>query len=176
MKQLLHRAQSNGARGFTLFELLVVCALVALLAVFALERFRSVQEDAEEVMAEQVLGTLKNATRIRATELISGRRWDELRRMVGGNPFDWLEELPENYDGKLTGEGRPGRWYFDSARGAVVYFVRHAERFESSGGSPSMRFAVVGLDSVGNPLTDEPFSWVGVRPDARYVWNERAMQ
>lgn len=162
--------------GFTLLELLVVCAVVALLAAIALERFGSVQEDAEVVMAEQVLGTLKNATRIRATELISGRRWDELRRMVGGNPFDWLEELPENYSGKLVGEGRPGRWYFDAAQGAVVYFVRHGERFESSAGSPSMRFAVVGLDSAGNPLTDGPFSWVGVRAAARYVWNGRTFK
>lgn len=176
MKRILHRFPIDRAQGFTLLELSVVCAVVALLAVVAFDRFRSFQEDAEVVMAEQVLGTLKNATRIRATELISGRRWDELRRMVGGNPFDWLEELPENYGGQLAGEGRPGRWYFDAGRGAVVYFVRHGERFESADHLPSMRFAVVGLDSEGNPLTDGPFSWVGVRPEARYVWNEKSVK
>lgn len=176
MSTLSNLCRNVRARGFTLLELLVVCAVVALLAAFALERFRSFQEDAEVVMAEQVLGSLKNAARIRATELISARQWDDLRRMVGGNPFDWLEELPENYAGKLSGEGRPGQWYFDAARGAVVYFVRHGERFESSGVLPSMRFAVVGLDSAGHPLTDGPFSWVGVRPEARYVWNERTVK
>lgn len=176
MKRILHRLPIDRAPGFTLLELSVVCAVVALLAVVAFDRFRSFQEDAEVVMAEQVLGTLKNATRIRATELISGRQWDELRRMVGGNPFDWLEEMPENYGGKLAGEGRPGRWYFDAAQGAVVYFVSHGERFESAGHSPSMRFTVVGLDSAGNPLKDGPFSWVGVHPDARYVWNGRTFK
>lgn len=167
-KPRLHFRQE--ARGFTLLELMVVCALVGTLAAVALGRLWDLQADVEEVMAEQVVGALKNAARIRAVELMSAARWDEFRSMPRHNPFDWLEEQPRNYRGELPGSPEPGNWYFDRKSSVAIYYIKHGEGFSSTGVEPVMRFHVVGLDSAGRPVTQPSFSWVGVRPLAEYVW------
>ena len=163
-------------RGFTLLELLVVCALIGVLATFALGRLWSLQQVAEEAVAEQVIGALKNGLRIRSAELISASRWDEFRALPQRNPFDWLEELPENYRGELKETGVPGNWYFDKEIGAATYFVKRADDFRSTEGAPIMRFFVVGLDGSGTLIKKPPFSWLGLRAQAEYVWLGRVLR
>ena len=162
--------------GFTLLELLVVCALVGVLATLALGRLWSLQQEVEEAMAEQVIGALKNGVRIRAAELINASRWEEFRDLPKRNPFDWLEEQPGNYRGELKGSVEAGNWYFDKTTGATIYYVKRADDFRSVEGSSVMRFFVVGLDSSGHSLNKPPFSWVGVRPQAEYVWQGRVLR
>jgi general secretion pathway protein G len=162
--------------GFTLFELLIVCSLIGVLAALALERLWSMQQVAEEVMAEQVVSALRDGVRIRSAELISAQRWEEFRRLPQRNPFELLEELPGNYRGELKSVGEPGYWYFDRKAGAAIYVVKRASEFRSSDGSTVMRFAVVGLDGEGRSLTAPPFSWLGIRPSAEYVWLGRPVR
>jgi len=176
MKRLGQRPAGQRYSGFTLLELLIVCGLVGVLATFALSRLWSLQQDVEEVMAEQVIGGLKNGVRIHAAELIAAARWDELREMPQRNPFDWLEEQPENYRGELKGRGEAGHWYYDKATGAATYYVKHADGFRSADGSAVMRFFVVGLDGSGRMLNKPPFAWVGIRPQAEYVWQGRILR
>jgi len=166
----------QGGKGFTLLELLVVCSIIGVLSTVALGRFWGLQEEVEKVMAEQVIGALKNAARIRAAGLLSASRWDEFRRMPQGNPFEWLEEAPGNYRGELSGRGEPGNWYFDKKNGTTIYYINHGESFRPEEEEPVMRFRVVGLDSAGHPTGPHAFSWVGVRPLADYVWRGRVMR
>jgi prepilin-type N-terminal cleavage/methylation domain-containing protein len=176
MKLLGQRIVGQRCSGFTLLELLIVCGVVGVLATFALGRLWSLQQDVEEIMAEQVVGALKSGVRIHAAELIGASRWDELREMPQRNPFDWLEDQPENYRGELKGRGELGNWYFDKTSGAATYFVKHADGFRSADGSAEMRFFVVGLDGSGRVLNHPPFAWVGIRPQAEYVWLGRILR
>jgi general secretion pathway protein G len=162
--------------GFTLLELLVVCALVGVFAAFALDRLWAMQQVAEEAMAEQVLGALKNGVRIRSAELITANRWEEFRHLPLQNPFEWLEELPGNYRGELKGDGAAGNWYFDRKAGAVVYYVKRAGEFRAADQSLVMRFAVVGLDRSGQLRSAPPFAWVGLRSQTEYVWLGRVLR
>ena len=163
-------------RGFTLFELFVVCTIIGVLAVFALQRLWAMQQVAEEAMAEQVIGALKNGVRIRSAELISANRWDEFRYLPQRNPFDWQEELPGNYRGELKGEGIAGSWYFDAGQRSVVYIVKRADDFRASDGTQTLRFTVVGVDGSGQVRKDEPFSWLALRPQAEYLWLGRVLR
>ncbi len=160
--------------GFTLFELLVVCALVGVLATLALNRLWDLQEEVERVVAEQTVGALKNALRIRAAELMTAARWDEFRKLPGSNPFAWMEEPPSNYGGELGAAsavaGTPGFWYFDRVNGALVYYVKRAAGFRAGDGSRIMRFAVVGVDAAGRPTAGPSFAWVGLRARSEYLW------
>jgi prepilin-type N-terminal cleavage/methylation domain-containing protein len=162
--------------GFTLLELLIVCALVGVLASVALGRLWAIQQVAEEAMAEQVLGALKNGIRIRSAELITSARWDEFRDLPKTNPFDWLEELPGNYRGELKGAGEAGYWYFDKAGGVVSYYVKRSDDFQSANGALVMRFVVLGLDGAGQSRKTPPFAWVGLRPESEYIWLGRVLR
>jgi len=176
MKPVGQRLAGRRLSGFTLLELLIVCGLVGVLATFGLNRLWALQQDVEEVMAEQVIGALKNGVRIHAAELITASRWSELREMPQRNPFDWLEDLPENYRGVLQGRGEAGCWYYEQASGAATYFLKHADGFKSADGAAVMRFVVVGLDGSGRVLNKPPFAWVGIRPQAEYIWQGRVLR
>lgn len=162
--------------GFTLLELLVVSSLVAVLAAFALDRLWAMQQVAEEAMAEQVLGALRSGVRIRSAELITANRWEEFRHLPQHNPFDWLEDAPQNYRGELTGEVVAGYWYFDKTAGAAVYYVKRAGDFRASDGSVVMKFFVVGLDGTGQVRKEPPFAWAGLRSQVEYVWLGRVLR
>ena len=163
-------------RGFTLFELLVVITIIGVLAVFALQRLWALQQVAEEAMAEQVIGALKNGIRIRSAELIGANRWDEFRSLPQQNPFDWQEDLPGNYGGELKGDGVAGFWYFDKERGNVVYYVKRGDDFRASDGTKTLRFSVVGVDGNGQQRKGSGFSWLKLSPQAEYVWLGRALR
>jgi prepilin-type N-terminal cleavage/methylation domain-containing protein len=170
------RAGCQLGTGFTLLELMVVCAIVGLLATAALGRFWELQDEVEKVMAEQVLGALKDAVRIRAAGLISASRWDEFRKMPHDNPFDWLDETPENYRGELKETAQSGNWYFDKKNGMTIYYIKHGESFRPLAVQPVMRFRVVGVDSAGQQTGHNAFSWVALRPHDEYVWRGKRIR
>lgn len=161
---------SQRQRGFTLFELVVVAALVALLAAVAFERFRFYQEAAEAEAAQGSLAMLKTALYIRSAELISANRWQELQRLPKQNPFELLEEKPSNYGGLWLGSGASGQWYFDGAAKALVYRPARTDGFSAADGGKEMRFAVVGRNSSGQIVSGEGAAYVSLRPAAAYSW------
>jgi prepilin-type N-terminal cleavage/methylation domain-containing protein len=70
------------APGFTLIELIVVVAVVAVLVGVGANRLAGYQEAAEAAAAESSFITLRSALHIRSAELIAANRWDELRRLA----------------------------------------------------------------------------------------------
>lgn len=168
-------------RGFTLLELTVVVVIVALLVVIAIERLLAIQADAERVMMETVVGTLRSALGMKVAESLVKHETAKLPLLEGSNPMDRLAELPPNYLGALDrpdpGTLEDGHWYFDISSRTLVYLVRHKARFEGGlADPPRARFKVqvVYADRNGNGRYDagvdaveglrlapvEPYRWV----------------
>src|SRR5689334_22551820 len=88
-------------RGFSLVELAVVVALIAVLAGLLLDRTLYYQEVAEKASMEQVAAVLRSSVNLRAAELALENRFAELDALVLKNPFDLLVRKPQNYLGVL---------------------------------------------------------------------------
>src|SRR5262249_52746526 len=129
--------QLRRTRGFSLVELAVALALIAVLVGVLLERTLYYQEIAEKASMEQVAADLRSSVNLRAAELILENRFAELDALVLKNPFDLLVRKPQNYLGVLEGappEGAaPGNWYFDKRSKEVVYCVDLGRNFVPDG-------------------------------------------
>lgn len=162
------------APGFTLFELLVVVAIVAVLGTFGLDRFWRLQEQAERAAMEQSLLGLKFAVRIQVAAATAAQDPARLRRLADGNPFDWLEERPVNYAGE-TAAPPPASWAFDRERRQVLYRARHQDSLE---GAPDglLAFNLQPKGSDGRPVAaGQPFASLVLAPQADYRWFARGL-
>ncbi|MBI3898115.1 MAG: prepilin-type N-terminal cleavage/methylation domain-containing protein [Gammaproteobacteria bacterium] len=171
---------ANNSRGFSLFELVVVVVLIALLMVIAIARFLALQADAERVAMETIAGTLRSALGMKVAESIVADQLSGLAVLEGSNPMERLAETPTNYLGALPkpdpAQLEKGNWYFDQTNGELVYLVRNKAQF--SGGAanpPRARFAVrlVYTDRNGNGRFDKGVDAVeGLRlaPIEPYQW------
>jgi prepilin-type N-terminal cleavage/methylation domain-containing protein len=114
-------------RGFSLIELVVVLALVAVFAGVLLDRTVYYQELAEKASMEQVAADLRSSVNLRVAELALENRFAELDALVLKNPFPLLARAPQNYLGVLEDPSRegvsPGNWYFDNKTKEVVYSI-----------------------------------------------------
>ena len=112
-----------GRRGFSLIELAVVVALIAIFAGVLLDRTVYYQELAEKASMEQVAADLRSSVNLRTAELALENRFTELDALALKNPFDLLVRKPQNYLGVLEECVTPGNWYFDDKSKEVVYCV-----------------------------------------------------
>jgi len=163
-------------RGFTLFELMVVVALIGFLAAVAMSRFAEFQEVAEEMAVEEEVSALRSALMIRSTELIGAKDWDGLKSLAGQNPFPLLSTLPGNYDGVYHSMAKPGFWYYDAGAMEIVYRVRHDSSLLAPGASGLLRFRVVGVNSIGQVANGPGVAYVVLRPVEAYVWASRPLR
>lgn len=165
--------------GFTLFELVLVVVLVAVLMKILLERFLIYQEMAEKVAMEQTAGALKSALNIQTAALIAGGRAEDVPKLATINPFTLLTEKQKNYVGELfkfnEGDVEPGNWYFDLKRKQAVYLVARGPHFvPDEQGRKEVRYKVEVVYNEG--LFGDTRNTVGgvilkeVKP---YVWNVR---
>lgn len=137
----------RAAAGFSLLELVVVIAIIALLATVGLGRLWAVSVDAERAAMEQVLGSLRSAIGMKVANHLVRNDWQGLRALEASNPMDQLAEVPGNYLGTLASPDaaaiEAGRWYFDGGSRTLVYRVRHAGSFISTLPGPARaRFKV----------------------------------
>ncbi len=174
------RPGSRGAAGFSLFELVVVVCIVAVLAAAAAERLTVVRAMAERGALEFFIGNLRSAAGMRVASYVAKGQLQEISKIGGANPVDWLAQVPENYQGAFYGINPvlvdPGQWYFDSKDRMLVYRVRYSDYFESPLPGPARaRFAVVlvyDTPSGSRPETGEAGRATGIRISAveRYRW------
>ena len=120
-------------RGFSLFELVVSLALIAVLIGVFLERALYYRERAEKSAMEQVALDLRSSVNLRVAELVIENRFAELVPLTAQNPMDLLVRKPSNYLGILEEAGReagvPGNWYFDKNSKEVVYYIDSGRYF-----------------------------------------------
>lgn len=147
--------------GFSLLELVVVIIIVSVLMVVAIQRLLVLQVDAERVVMESVVGSLRSGIGIKVAEKIVRQQIADLPAMDASNPIGLLAEVPNNYLGELSGADPaalpPGSWYFDTQNRALVYLVDNKRYFVGGADNPPRaRFAVrlVYADKNSNGIYD----------------------
>lgn len=162
--------------GFSLLELAVVVAVVALLITVALERMLRYVELAEKGHMEQTIGVVRSALGLRFAGLYVQGKTAEIQALAGENPMDWLAERPPGYVGVLwdprLADVERGIWYFERSRHVLVY-VPSRTRYLVVGpdGDPRIGFrAMVDFRApAGGSLQLERLGMEPVRP---YNWFE----
>jgi prepilin-type N-terminal cleavage/methylation domain-containing protein len=121
--------------GFTLLEISVVIAIMAILAAMFLKKMLFYQVQVERVAAQQVVVVLRSALHMQVVTLIAQGRQSELASLASQNPMDWLALKPENYNGEFYAPAAefivPGNWYFDRSDMKLIYFYS-ANNFSSN--------------------------------------------
>ena len=135
MAMLLRAARRNSrSGGMTLFELVAVIAVIAVLMAVYLDRLRAYQERAEKSAMEQVSAAVATALYLRVSGYLVRGRTAELPQLMQQNPMDWLAEKPASYIGMHygapEGESAVGAWYFDAADKSLVYVPQRTRHFE----------------------------------------------
>ncbi len=166
--------------GFSLLELVVVVAIIAVLMAIAVSKYLALAVEAERVAMESVLSSLRTAISMKMAEDIVEGRINDVRLLENSNPMDRLQQTPNNYAGELDGAqaaGIPsGTWYFDRAEHALVYRVHNVNYFRTVlEGPPRARFKVRVLfqDRDGDRVFDAPkdkLEGVVVTPLEPYHW------
>lgn len=113
--------QCKPLRGFSLFELILVIAVVSLLVAVAIERFLYYQERAEKTAMESTLVMVRMGLQLHLAELIITNRQAAAADLERENPMRWLEPLPANYAGELTASPQKGHWYYAAEDRTLVY-------------------------------------------------------
>jgi len=152
--------------GFSLPELMVVVAVLAIFAGLLLERLLYYQEVVEKLHMELTARALKSALRMEiANDLMAGRRIS-VARLARENPMEWLDQKPANYAGETTKldleRSQQGSWYFDSDHGELVYLVNRGRHFQlDSEGYKRVRYRVSSVQGQEwvRLVEVEPYRW-----------------
>jgi prepilin-type N-terminal cleavage/methylation domain-containing protein len=115
------------ARGFSLFELVIALALMAVLTGVFLDRALFYREQFEKAKMEEVAADLRSSLNLRVAELALNNRLNEVHGLAEINPMDLMVERPANYLGVLKQNDSPQPpapgWYYDNRLKEVVYYV-----------------------------------------------------
>lgn len=141
--------------GFTLFELMIVACVVAVMATILFNRVLFYQKIAEKTAMEQTVGILRSALHLQFASLITRKRVEDAQYLVGQNPMQWLAEKPDNYAGEYFGNTAEsvvsGQWYFDLQDRNLVYLVHNYDDSDRTDQArPQVRFKVKLVFGVGD--------------------------
>ena len=174
----IRRRPARGPAGFTLFELVVVVCIVAVMAGVLLNRLQVYTEAAEKAAMQQTAAAIKSALQMRvASYMISGRD-NEIEQLRSQNPVSWLQERPDNYAGEYYADAyarvRPGSWYFDLTRREFNYVIKLGGNFKPGpDGRKWVRYRVrIEYEEVPEQATPprKVLSAAGFAPVQPYVW------
>ena len=141
------RRHADPHSGFTLFELIVVVCLVAIMAGVLLNRLQVYREAAEKVTMQQTAAAIKSALQMRVASYLIAARDNDIESLRNENPVNWLQEPPQGYVGEFQGDAYArvprGSWYFDLARRELIYVIDRGDHFEpGADGRKWVRFRV----------------------------------
>ena len=164
--------------GFTLFELIVVTCIVAVMIVVLANRLLVYKEAAEKAAMQRTAAAIKSALQMRvASYLISGRD-KEVESLTTKNPMTWLQENPGNYAGEFFADAYasvpPGSWYYDLTRQELVYVINLSSNFRPGpDGRKWVRYRVrIGYEEVQlqQGVTRKVLSAASFGPVQPYIW------
>ena len=172
------RRPVGGQAGFTLFELIVVVCIVAIMAGILFNRLRLYEEAAEKAAMQQTAAAIKSALQMRVASYMINGRDNEIEHLRGENPVSWLQEKPADYAGEFYADAyarvRPGSWYFDLTRRELIYVINLGDYFKPGADARKwVRYRVrIQYDNVaekGAPPR-KVLSGVSFAPVQTYVW------
>lgn len=172
------RGCAGGQAGFTLFELIAVVCIVAVMAGILLNRLRVYEEAAEKAAMQQTAAAIKSALQMRvASYLISGRD-NQIENLRSENPVNWLQEHPAAYAGEFHADAYarvpPGSWYFDLSRREFIYALNLGDNFKPGPDARKWVRYRVSIEYEKEPATDTPqrkvLSAVSFAPVQPYAW------
>lgn len=137
----------SGCRAFTLWELMVVVALVVFLFAITIENLLPLRGDAERVAVTATRSSIVSTIGLEAVRRTLTDGMAGMEAMDGANPIEWLGVTMGNYAGSVQGAGYEsiprGHWAFDEDAEVLVYRVRYPEYFQGSFTAPPViRFRV----------------------------------
>lgn len=157
-------ATRKRVQAFTIFELVVVVTIIAVLASVLAEHLLTYQERAEKASMEQTVVVLRSAMQLRAAALLVRDRLNDVKQLESDNPMNWLSDRPANYIGVFAdpppADISAGKWYFDGRHKLLVYVPQRTRHFvPGTDGQTAIRFRVqidVGLlpgeEGRANPM------------------------
>jgi len=173
----LSRQDSRYCRGLTLFELMVVVAVISIVGALLLNRLQFYQEMAEKAAMEQTVVMLRSALRLQVASYIVKGKLSELETLTGDNPMNWLSRQPANYLGEYANphpsHAPAGKWYYDRTNQELVYWVNRGKYFiPDSSGEKRARFRVVRVsnDSVVSAPDNRELGSIELKTVEAYVW------
>lgn len=126
--------RNSRVQGFTFLELILVMCLIAILAIVALDNYRSVLAQAERVTIEQNINMLQNSASTLVAEAIVTGEAEALASYHKANPMHFLLKPPSNYLGEFSqpnlSDMSSGNWYFDTASECLVYVLKYPNKVE----------------------------------------------
>lgn len=172
----------SGQKGFTLFELVVVIAIISILASFALNRYTRLLVDVERTSMEHDLGVLRSAISMQVAAHYLAGDMQGLSLLAGSNPMKLLSEQPKNYLGALShaevGTVEEGHWYYDLDSKELVYLVINDRYFVTESHASKARFKVFPVYSEKNLEQTKNTYLSGLRLKAvePYRWLKRLQE
>lgn len=128
------------SKGFTILELIVVIAVVALLATVALPKFYTLTRRAEVLGAQGMVGNVRSALSLQMArglyqgEDLSAWAYDGKHALYPMR--DLLLEPPQNYRGVVAESNERGCWYDDKNSHELVYVLRNDDNVAGVTGVP----------------------------------------
>jgi general secretion pathway protein G len=135
-------AVMQGARGFTMIELILVVVLVSVVAVVGIDRLLYYQERAEKAAMDATLASFKMGLQIHSAELAIANQLSDVATLERENPVRWLDAPPPNYGGEYRSPGEPGNWYFAPKQAELVYVAKNNSYLRLPGETNELRFKV----------------------------------
>jgi len=172
------RKHADPQSGFTLFELIVVVCLVAIMGGLLLNRLYIYQEAAEKAGMQQTAAAIKSALQMRVASYLIAGRDNDIESLRNENPVNWLQDPPRGYAGEFADDAYArvprGSWYFDLARRELIYVIDRGDDFKpAADGRKWVRFRVrIEYEKV--PMKDGPprkvMSAATFAATQAYVW------
>ena len=152
----------------------VYVAIFGVLAAVLLERLLTYAEAAEKAAMEVTVSRLSSALYAQLAFLALRGEYDAIEALPGQSPFVVTRATSSSYLGEFDGAppgAEGGSWYFDRARGELVYLPNLKRHFEAMGETasvPALRFRV-----EVQKASKTAYTGVVLRPIGAVNWDPR---
>jgi general secretion pathway protein G len=161
--------------GFSLLELVVSIALIAVFAGLLLDRLLYYEEAAEKAVVEWEATTLKVALQVHIGDLIARNQKLDYAAIARENPMSWLDQPLAAYRGEFGADAAAelpkGSWYYDRSAAELVYLVKLNRNFRPvSDGPTRLRWHVKLVRPEGAAGNDSTVFGLQLVPVVPYRW------
>lgn len=169
----------RSSRGFTLFELVLVVIIVAILMALFASRVIFYQEQAEKTAMIEVANAIQSALTLQYGQILIHGKASDVAFLATDNPMNWLQKKPRNYAGEYYEPTpltvAPGNWMFDLKSRHLIYVPGNTNHFTPGrDGKKWIRYhvAVYYEPSRLPSLQAAPAELTGIvfKPVEPYVW------